>query len=316
MWGGSVNLAPADDKIIHVSHPLSLEPYSKMVVSIMAKKVAMGVTHLVIDMPYGPTTKIPDRATGNKIKRTFEYVAKKFKIKINVQMIEAREPIGRGVGPSLEARDVMLVLQQKSWRPMDLERKAVRLAGILLECIGKAKRGQGTALAMKTLVSGMAEKKMRQIIQLQGGNPNVDSEDLIISARRMRVFAKRSGTIASVNNRSIDEIARMLGAPYDIHAGIDLHKRFGERVRKGDKLLTIYSSSKDREILAKKAVHDISHLSYCLMNEFDQQFTKPKRSIVLYILIAVIVVAVGYIVISALRTSRQSSSDLLNTLSN
>lgn len=258
VWGGSVSLAPADDKIIHISHPLSLEPYSKMVVSIMAKKVAMGVTHLVIDMPYGPTTKIPDLATARKIKKTFAYVAKRFRIKLNVQMIPAREPIGRGVGPALEARDVLLVLQQKSWRPKDLERKAVRLAGILLELIGKAKKGQGKVLARKALETGMAEKKMRQIIGLQGGNPAVDSEDIIKSARRMRIHARRSGAITFVNNRSIDEIARILGAPYDKQAGIYLHKRIGDRVTKGEKLITIYSSSDDREALAKKALKHIT----------------------------------------------------------
>ncbi|MFA5030787.1 MAG: thymidine phosphorylase family protein [Patescibacteria group bacterium] len=257
VWGGSVNLAPADDKIIHISHPLSLEPYSKMVVSIMAKKVAMGVTHLVIDMPYGSTTKIPDIKTARKIKKIFSYVAKKFKIKLNVQMIPAREPVGRGVGPALEARDVMLVLQQKSWRPKDLERKAIRLAGILLELIGKVKKGTGQKLAADVLYTGKAEKKMRDIIELQGGNSKVDSEDLIKTARRMRICAKRSGKIFGVNNRSIDEIARILGAPYDKQAGVYLHKRYGERVRKGEKLFTIYSSSQDREALAKNALKNV-----------------------------------------------------------
>jgi len=257
VWGGSVSLAPADDKIIHISHPLSLEPYSKMVVSIMAKKVAMGVTHLVIDMPYGPTTKIPDLATAHKIKKKFAYVAKRFHIKLNVQMIPAREPVGRGVGPALEARDVMLVLQQKSWRPLDLEKKAVRLAGILLELIGKAKKGRGKQMALEALRSGKAEKKMRQIIALQNGKPQVDSEDIIRNARRMRIFAKRTGKIVFINNRSVDEIARMLGAPYDKQAGVYLHKRFGDRVRKGEKLITIYSSSEDRETLAKKALKRI-----------------------------------------------------------
>lgn len=254
VWGGSVSLAPADDKIIHISRPLSLEPYSKMVVSIMAKKVAMGVTHLVIDMPYGPKTKIANLSTAKKIKRIFEYVARQFHIKINVQMIRSLEPIGRGIGPALEARDVMLVLQQKSWRPMDLEKKATRLAGILLELIGKAKKGKGESLALAQLKNGEALAKMRHIIELQGGKKDVDSEDLIKGSRRMRIIAKRSGSIRAINNRMIDDIARMLGAPYDKQAGVYLHKRFGEKVKKGEKLYTIYSSSKDRELLAKKAL--------------------------------------------------------------
>ena len=258
VWGGSVNLAPADDKIIKVSHPLSLEPYSKMVVSIMAKKVAMGVTHLVIDMPYGRSTKISTRKTAKRIKGTFEYLARRFGIRINVQMLKATDPVGSGIGPALEARDVLLVLQQKSWRPRDLEKKSVHLAGTLLELIGKARRGKGSALALRQLQSGKALSKMRQIIELQGGKKEVDSEDLITSARRMRIHAKRSGTITFVNNRTIDEIARILGAPYDKQAGIYLHKKFHEKVMKGEKLFTIYSSSIEREQLAKQAIKKLS----------------------------------------------------------
>lgn len=254
VWGGSVSLAPADDKIIDLSRPLSLEPYSKMVVSIMAKKVAMGITHLVIDMPYGPTTKVTDLASAKKIKKMFEYVARKFNIKINVQITKALEPIGRGIGPVLEARDVLLVLQQKSWRPEDLERKAIHLAGTLLELTKKAPRGKGEQMAHAQLINGEALDTMRKIIALQGGNEYIDSEDLIQKSRRMRIYTKRSGRVRAVNNRTIDDITRILGAPYDKQAGVYLHKRYGERVKKKDKLYTIYSSSQDREKLARKAL--------------------------------------------------------------
>ena len=261
VWGGSVNLAPADDKIIQVSHPLSLEPYTKMVVSIMAKKVAMGVTHLVIDMPYGPTTKIPDLKTAKQIKRTFEYLGKRFSMKIDVEMIHADEPVGRGVGPMLEARDVLLVLQQKSWRPLDLEKKAVRLAGRLLEMCKKAKKGKGEAMALRALTTGAALTKMRQIIGLQGGRANVDSEELLKNVRRFRVFAEKSGTIKQVSSRTIDQIARILGAPYDKKAGIYVHCRVGQKVKKGDKLFTMYSTLEDREDLVKTALRHVTLLT-------------------------------------------------------
>jgi AMP phosphorylase len=262
VWGGSVNLAPADDKIIHVSHPLSLEPYTKMVVSIMAKKVAMGVTHLVIDMPYGPTTKIPTLENAKKIKKTFEYLAKRFGIKLSVEMIEAKEPIGRGVGPALEARDVMLVLQQKSWRPIDLEKKAIRLAGKLLELTRQVPPGKGKAVAQEALQSGKALAKMRQIIKAQGGNADIDSEEIIEGTRRFRVTALRNGVVKGLNNMAIDEIARILGAPDDKKAGIYVHKRVGDHIHKGDRLLTFYSSSQDRERLARAAIKKMSIYSY------------------------------------------------------
>src|SRR5262249_18442162 len=156
IWGGGLSIAPADDVIIRVSRPLSLEPYDKMIVSIMAKKVAMGIRYLIIDMPYGLHTKIPDRKTALLLEAKFKVVARAFGMKIKIKFDLANEPIGQGVGPALEARDVLRVLQQKPERPIDLERKAVGLAGELLELSGTVRPGQGLARATALLSTGQA----------------------------------------------------------------------------------------------------------------------------------------------------------------
>ncbi len=257
VWGGGLALAPADDRIIKVSRPLSLEPYSKMLVSIMAKKVAMGVTHLVIDMPYGEYTKIPDLATAKRLAAKFRYLGRRFGITVKVAMIEAREPIGRGVGPALEARDVLRVLQQKEYRPRDLEEKSIRLAGMLVELVGVARKGTGSSVVRDQLVSGKAWRAMQQIIRAQGGNPNLDSEDVTLGAKRLRVVAKRSGIITTVNNRAIDELARSLGAPDDKVGGLHLKKRLGDSVLAGEALYTCYASSPSRLALAEAALRHV-----------------------------------------------------------
>lgn len=257
VWGGSLNLAPADDKIIRVSYPLSIEPYSKMVVSILAKKVAMGVTHLVIDLPYGPTAKVPDRRTAAAIALRFGRLARRFGIRLKVVMIEAREPIGRGVGPALEARDVLRVLQQKSWRPLDLEAKSVRLAGKLLELCGHSKRGEGVSTAREALRSGRAWRQMQRIIRLQGGNPRVDAEGILTAARRFRVHTPVAGRVVEVNTKAIDELCRILGAPNDKLAGMYVDRRIGDRVRRGERLFTLYATHADRLDLAKAALTSV-----------------------------------------------------------
>lgn len=257
VWGGGLNLAPADDKILKVSYPLSLEPYSKMIVSIMAKKVATGVNHLIIDMPVGPTTKIPDMKTARMLEKKFIYIAHRFGIKIQVSMIKTSDPVGFGVGPALEARDVLRVLQQKKERPGDLSHKSVHLAGQLLELIGKCKPGQGSTLAWKVLDSGRAWKKMQQIIKAQGGNPNIDSEQITLGAHKKYYNATKSGKIVYTDNKAINLVCRALGAPSVKLAGIYLNKEFGTRVKKGERLFTLYAESKERLHLAEKALEKL-----------------------------------------------------------
>lgn len=77
VWGGSLDLAPADDKLIKVQYPLSMQSRAKVVSSIMAKKYAMGITHSLIDIPVGPTAKVASMEEAKDWKQKFEYVGKK-----------------------------------------------------------------------------------------------------------------------------------------------------------------------------------------------------------------------------------------------
>jgi len=258
VWGGGLNLAPADDKILKVSYPLSLEPYDKMLVSIMAKKVATGVTHLVIDMPVGPTTKIPNMKIAKSLENKFKYIARRFGIKIKVIMIQTEDPVGMGVGPALEARDVLRVLQQKDNYPADLANKSIHLAGELLELVGKAKKGQGATMAWKSLESGAAWKKMQEIIKAQGGNYDIDPNDMVLAAHKRYYTAEKSGRISFTDNKVINTIARILGAPRDQLAGIYLNKEYDDHVKKGERLFTLYARTQERLRLADKALDKMS----------------------------------------------------------
>jgi len=245
-WGGAIGFAPADDIIIKVSKPLSLEPYDKMIISILAKKVAMGVDYLVIDLPYGPTTKVHSLKTAKEIAKKFVAVGKRFEIKVQVEMTEAKQPIGAGVGPALEARDVLRVLQQHKRRPIDLEKKAVHLAGKLLELKGFCAKGQGMNIASAQLKSLAAWKKMQEIIKAQGGNPKIKADEVALGALNYEIHAKRAGKVVAVDNRAIEEICVNLGAPREKLAGIHLHCRIGDKVAVGQKLYTLYAQNESR----------------------------------------------------------------------
>ena len=254
VWGGAVKLAPADDRFIKICYHLGIEPLSKMVVSIMAKKLAAGATHLVIDMPVGPTAKIATKKDREWVEKLFLFVSKKCHIKTRVMIQKVKGPVGRGIGPALKARDVLLVLEQKNNRPFDLEKKAVHLAGTLLELVGRAKKGEGEKVAWAALRSGRALAKMKEIIEAQGGNPQIEAKDIQVGKVQYAVKSPKSGRVYSIDNKYLVHLARLLGAPLTKEAGIYLGKIVGDKVKKGDVLCTFYSQSRQRLDLAKEAL--------------------------------------------------------------
>ncbi len=250
VWGGHLGLAPADDVIIQVESPLAFESFDKIIVSIMAKKVASGSNHLVLDVPVGPTMKIQHFADAELIGKKFTYLAKRFGIKVVVDISEIRQNAGRGIGPVLEARDVFKVLEQSKDRPLALEAKALRLAGKLLSlCFDDTKKKEkisGEEMARDLLVSGKALAKMREIIKMQGGHPDVSSGDLKPGRYRHDYKAHRSGRVHTINNKEITTVCRVLGCPTDKKAGMYLERKLDEEVHRNDILCTLYSSDKWR----------------------------------------------------------------------
>lgn len=237
-WGGRVNLSPADDVLISVERPLSIDTPEQMVASIVSKKLAAGSTHLVLDVPVGPTAKVRDRRQALRLKKLFEYVADGTGLSIEVLLTDAIEPIGRGVGPVLEARDVTAVLENRADAPEDLREKSIRLAGRVLEVDPALRGGAGERRARELLESGAAAEKMAQICQAQGASPLKNATgDLIHEVR-----AAGSGRVAAIDCLRIATIARLAGAPTDPGAGLELLRKTGETVRTGEPLYRIYGS--------------------------------------------------------------------------
>lgn len=254
VWGGSFKIAPADDILIKVEKPLVFESYDKILVSIMAKKIAFGSNHVVIDLPYGHNMKVEHVKDAEALKEKFESLAEKFGIKIRVLVRKTDEPAGLGIGPILETRSALMVLEQKENRPLDLEERALDLAGNLLDlCLEDSPKqlqekvqrefGDGHGWAKHILASGQAHAKMQEIIKAQGGNPNTTSDSLKPGHYSYQIIAKASGTIHKIDSKNITLIAKILGTPSDKKAGLFLDKKIGDKVTRGDVLYTLYSSS-------------------------------------------------------------------------
>ena len=273
VWGGSYNLAPADDIIIKVEEPLRFESYDKILVSIMAKKIAFGSTHVVIDLPYGNTLKVQHLTDAEILKEKFEYLAKRFGIKIKVLIHRTDHPAARGIGPVLEVREALKVLEQSPDRSLQLEERSLNLAGALLElCLLESpkdvrdeviKNFKDTRRWAAELLGGkFALAKMRDIIKEQGGNPNVKSSDLVPGEFVFEEKAHKTLKIESVNNKNLTIIAKILGSPDQKKSGIYLNKTEGETAEKGDIIFSLYSETKYNLKEAKDSLKNIPIFSY------------------------------------------------------
>lgn len=254
IWGGRVDLSPADDVLISVERPLAIDTPEQMVASILSKKVAAGSTHLVIDMPVGPFAKLRDPSAALRLRKLFEFVGSRLGLHIDIVSTDGSQPIGRGVGPVLEARDVLAVLNNEPGAPADLKEKAIALAGRTLEFDPLVTGGRGVARARELLESGAALAKLEEIAAAQGPSP-VKNE---VAPLCYEVVARHSGWVEAVDCLRIAQVARLAGAPTDPGAGLELLKRKGEAVRAGDPLYRIHGLDPADFGFAKEAADEIS----------------------------------------------------------
>lgn len=236
-WGGTAQLSPADDIMIAVERPLGIDSLGQMVASILSKKLSAGSTHLLIDIPVGPTAKVRYMRQAQRLRKLFEFVGDQIGIHLEVVITDGRQPIGNGIGPVLEARDVMRVLQESPDMPNDLRQKSLRLAGRVLEFDPDVRGGNGYAIARDILDSGRALQMMNTIITAQG----IQNEQFDLGRLTHEFPSPSDGVVVDINNLHLARIARFAGAPMDKGAGVDLFKKLGDRVERGEPLYRIHA---------------------------------------------------------------------------
>ncbi|EHL30460.1 thymidine phosphorylase family protein [Legionella drancourtii] len=239
VWGGSMSLSPADDLLIRIERTADLDSEGQMIASILSKKIAAGSTHLVIDMPIGTTAKVRSIEHGKLLKSSLESVAQEFGIETKIMITDGSQPIGRGIGPALEAVDVWAVLQCDKHAPQNLRERALLLAGQVLEFSPGVLPGQGINIATAILDSGKALAKFEAICMAQGG-----LHDIPKAAFSHTVESTVSGTIINIDNRHIARVAKLAGAPQAKVAGVELLVTLNTIVRKSQPLFKIAAETK------------------------------------------------------------------------
>lgn len=243
-WGGAINLAPVDDKLIRIRNSLHLDPKGLLLASILGKKKAVGAEYLIVDIPVGRGAKVENESEGKLLANDFLQVSEQLGIKTRCLITDGSDPIGFGIGPGLESLEVLKALKMKDGE--ELREKSCLMAGSVLEMLGKAPVGKGADYAFDIIKSGKAYEKFKEIVEAQGGNPNVKEDDIPIGHYRYVVKAEKSGRVSHVDNKYVNKIARVAGAPKDKGAGVILHCEMGDKISAGDILFEIVSESETK----------------------------------------------------------------------
>ena len=247
-WNGKLNHSALDDSMNAITRPLGLDTRRWSVASILSKKYSAGATHVVIDIPCSPTGKVKSREDGEELARLFEMVGERLGLVVRAFATDGDAPIGRGIGPALETRDVLMVLDNQPDAPQDLLEKSLFFASQILALAGDVGGvGHARARALELLATGAARRAFERIVNAQGAQPQADLTGLLTHD----VVSAQDGCVERIDGYVISGIARNAGAPVDAWAGVDLFKTVGARVKSGDALYRI--QSRNAQSLARAA---------------------------------------------------------------
>lgn len=254
-WGGSLDISPADDVIINVERSLRIQEFQKVLVSIVAKKISMGVSHILIDLPYGKGSKVERPDDVQMLDREFKKLFKKFNIHCETIKRVIKGPDGRSIGPNMEIREALKILERDEGKCEELEKVIVEMATRLFEGTKVVKRGEGKKFAREILDSGRALDKFWEIAFAQGAIKKVRSSEIKTAHLQYDLISDRDGVVKTLDNVELVTIAKALGNPKIKEAGMYMHKVQEDKVSKGDPLLTLYATTEARMGSAKEVLN-------------------------------------------------------------
>ena len=240
-WNGRLNHSRVDEVMNRITRPLKLNTLHWSVSSILSKKLAAGATHCIIDVPLGPTAKVRKATDATELRDLFLYVGQALGLHLDVRLTDGRAPIGSGIGPALEARDVVAVLKNAPEAPADLRDKALSFASAILTFDPSMSDAEAPIRVRELLDSGAAWETFERMCAEQGPPP----EKIDIGRHTVTIAADADGDVDFIDCFALASIARAAGAPRDKGAGLDLFARPGDRVEAGQPLYRIHARTED-----------------------------------------------------------------------
>jgi pyrimidine-nucleoside phosphorylase len=263
--GQTSEIAPADKKIYALRDVTStVENIGLICASIMSKKLAEGIDALVLDVKTGSGAFMAREEDAIRLAEVMVDTARRMGKKCVALLTDMDQPLGRMAGHANEVIEAIDVLKGKG--PEDLRELSIELSAWMF-FLGERTKSveEGRRLAMEMIVSGAALERFRQCIKLQGGNARIiDDTSLLPMARNQaHVTSPRSGYIRSMHCRDFGIALAVLEGGrskkedrIDHGVGLEFHKRIGERVQTGEKLVTIQYNSEARFGEARKLVEE------------------------------------------------------------
>lgn len=238
IWGGAVNLSPADDLMIRIERALELDGEGQLIASVLSKKIAAGSSHVIIDIPVGDTAKVRSVAEADYLASLFHRVGLACGIQVRCVATDGSQPVGFGIGPVQEAHDVLAVLKGDASAPGDLKERAVVLSANLIDLAESSGIPDAKRKSVSLLESGAAWTQFQAIAEAQGGLRELPS------AKYEKIHSsEKQGVVGSIDNRRLARLAKLAGAPFSKTAGLRLHAKVGSVVKNGHPLFTLFSES-------------------------------------------------------------------------
>lgn len=268
--GQTEQIAPADGKLYALRDVTgTVESIPLIASSIMSKKLAEGLDALVLDVKVGSGAFMKKQVEARQLAQMMVGIGRRMDKRVQALLTDMNQPLGYAVGNALEVMEASQTLQNAG--PADLTRLSIELAARMI-FLGKLAPSleEARLMAESKLVDGSGYKKLKQVVEAQGGNPQaLDKFELLPNATGMReVTSPRAGYVSVINAQDIGSASNIMGAgrgrkedSIDPAVGVILEVKVGEKVDAGSVLCRLYYTSEERLEDAADMVEDAFRIS-------------------------------------------------------
>jgi len=268
--GQTAEIAPADGKLYALrDSTATVESIPLIASSIMSKKMAEGLDALVLDVKVGAGAFMKRQVEARRLAQMMVGIGRRLDKRVQALITDMNQPLGYAVGNALEVMEVSQTLQNAG--PTDLTRISLELAARMIY-LGKVAGSLDEAreIAQQKLLDGSGYRKFKEVIEAQGGNPQVlDRFELLPNATGVReIPSPRAGYISVIDAEYIGVASSMIGAGRDTKedvidpaVGVILEVKVGQKVDAGGVLCRLYYTSEDRVEEAAQQIEDAFRIS-------------------------------------------------------